>query len=118
MPVLSPILLLLANCSLGGQAVAPPQLDTARVPDVAALGAKIQEIFKTGKLTGYPRVSPARPAPVNAVADWVICLRSDADNDPRIYALLIQNNEIVDYRLALAIDGCEREQYGPLPLAK
>lgn len=117
MPLLSPVLLL-AGCSLSGEVVAPVPLDAPRAPDVAPLAGKIQDTFKAVKLTGYPRVSQFHPAPVSAMGDWLICLRSDVDSDSRVYALVIQNNEIVDYRLALIVDGCEHERYDPLPLAK
>jgi hypothetical protein len=107
--------LILAGCSLGADPGPLAQLDSATVPDTAQLAAKIQSTFQSVKLTGYPRVSQVRRAPVSALGDWMVCLRSDADNDPRIYALLIQNNAIVDYRLALAIDGCASERFAPLP---
>ncbi|HEY6256529.1 MAG TPA: hypothetical protein VIY51_12125 [Xanthobacteraceae bacterium] len=111
--------LVLAGCGRGADPapLAQAQLDTVRIPDISALAGKIQETFKTVKLTGYPRVSPVRQAPVSAFGDWLVCLRSDADNDARVYALLIANNDIVDYRLALIIDGCERERFAPLPAA-
>jgi hypothetical protein len=107
--------LILAGCSLGTDPGPLAQLDSATVPDTAELAAKIQSTFQSVKLTGYPRVSQIRRAPVSALGDWMVCLRSDADNDPRVYALLIQNNAIVDYRLALAIDGCANERFAPLP---
>jgi hypothetical protein len=107
--------LMLAGCSLGADPGPLAQLDSAAVPDTAALAAKIQGTFQNVKLTGSPRVSQVRRAPVSALGDWEVCLRSDAENDPRVYALLIQNNAIVDYRLALAIDGCARERFEPLP---
>jgi hypothetical protein len=107
--------LILAGCSLGADPAPLAQPDTVNVPNVAALAPRIQGTFKDVKLTGYPRVSPVHKASVSALGDWIVCLRSDADSDPRIYALLIQNNEIVDYRLALIIDGCAKERYEPLP---
>jgi hypothetical protein len=107
--------LILAGCSLGADPVPLTQLDAVIVPDVAALAAKIQGTFKSLKFTGYPRVSPVRKAPVSALGDWIVCLMSDVESDPRIYALLVQNNEIVDYRLALMIDGCANERFAPLP---
>jgi hypothetical protein len=107
--------LLLAGCALGADPGPLTQPDTVNVPDMAALAPKIQSTFTAVKLTGYPRVSPVRKAPVSALGDWIVCLRSDAESDSRIYALLIQNNEIVDYRLALMIDGCAGERFGPLP---
>jgi hypothetical protein len=107
--------LLLAGCSLGADPAPMVQLDTLSVPSMAALAAKIQGTFGTVKLTGNPRVSPVRRAPVSALGDWIVCLRSDAESDPRVYALIIQNNEIVDYRLALTIDGCADVRFEPLP---
>jgi hypothetical protein len=110
--------LFLAGCSLGADPAALAQLDAPGVPNVVALSGKIQDTFKAVKLTGYPRVSPVRKAPVSALGDWIVCLRSDVESDPRIYALLIQNNDIVDYRLALVIDGCANERFEPLPTPK
>jgi hypothetical protein len=107
--------LILAGCSLGADPAPITQLDAVNVPDVAALAAKIQGTFTSVKLTGYPRVSPVRQAPVSALGDWIVCLMSDVESDPRIYALLIRNNDIVDYRLALMIDGCANERFAPLP---
>jgi hypothetical protein len=107
--------LILAGCSFGADPGPMARLDTVNVPDMAALAAKIQDTFRIVKLTGYPRVSPVRKAPVSAFGDWIVCLRSDAESDPRVYALLIQNNDIVDYRLALIIDGCAHERFAPVP---
>jgi hypothetical protein len=107
--------LILAGCSLGPDPGPLAQLDSVNVPNTAALAGKIQTTFQTVKLTGYPRVSQVRRAPVSAMGDWMICLRSDAESDPRVYALIIQNNDIADYRLALIIDGCASETFAPLP---
>jgi hypothetical protein len=105
----------LAGCSLGADPSPMAQLDTVTVPNIEALAGKIEDTFKTVKLMGYPRVSPVRKAPVTALGDWIVCLRSDAEGDARTYALIIENNEIVDYRLALSIDGCAGEVFAPLP---
>jgi hypothetical protein len=109
--------LILAGCALGADPAPLAQLVSADVPDIAVLAPRIQETFKAVKLAGYPRVSPVRKAPVSALGDWIVCLTSDADSD-RVYALLIQNNAIVDYRLALLIDGCASERFEPLPSPK
>jgi hypothetical protein len=106
--------LILAGCALGADPAPLAQLVSADVPDIAVLAPRIQETFKAVKLAGYPRVSPVRKAPVSALGDWIVCLTSDADSD-RVYALLIQNNQIVDYRLALIIDECTNERFEPLP---
>jgi hypothetical protein len=109
--------LLLAGCSLGADPgpLALAQMDSVGGPDMVALAGRIQATFHSVKLTGYPRVSQLRRAPVSALGDWMVCLRSDAESDPRAYALLIQNGDIVDYRLALPIDSCDNERFGPLP---
>jgi hypothetical protein len=107
--------LFLAGCSLGADPAPMAELDTVTVPNIVALAPKIQSTFGTVKLTGGPRVSPVRKAPVSALGDWLVCLRSDAESDPRIYALIIQGNEIIDYRLALGVDGCANQTYEPLP---
>ncbi len=114
---LSPVCagLILAGCSLGAEPPAPPGLEAANAPSISALAGKIQDAFRSVKLVGYPRVSPLRRAPVTALADWMVCLRSDAESDSRVYALLIQRNGVVDYRLALMIDECANERFEPLP---
>jgi hypothetical protein len=108
--------LVVAGCSLGADPAPMAQLDTVSVPNIEALATKIQGTFKAVKLTGNPRVSPVHKAPVNALGDWIVCLRSDAESDRSVYTLIIQNNEIVDYRLALIIDGCANERFAPLPV--
>jgi hypothetical protein len=122
MPAMRPIFLLagliLGGCSLGAggaDPATPPRLEAANPPDISRLSSKIQDVFRSAKLSGYPRISPAHEAPVTALADWVVCLRSDAENDPRTYALLISGSEVVDYRLALTIDQCANQRFGPLP---
>ena len=118
MPAMRPLFVLagiiLAGCSTGAD---PPGLETASPPDISRLAAKIQDVFKTAKLSGSPLVSPPHPAPVNALGDWVVCLRSDAESDPRIYALLIAANDVADYRLALMVDQCANQRFEPLPAA-
>jgi hypothetical protein len=107
--------LLLAGCSLGADPGPLAQVDSVNAPNMVALASKIQTTFQAVKLIGYPRVSQLRRAPVSALGDWMVCLGSDAESDSRVYALLIQNNEIVDYRLALTIDGCAGERFEALP---
>jgi hypothetical protein len=108
--------LALAGCTFAADPAAPPILEAASGPSLAALAPKIQATFSSAKLTGAPRVSMLRKAPVTALADWIVCLRSDSLVDSRIYALLIRDNDIVEYRLALLIDECANERFEPLPM--
>jgi hypothetical protein len=84
----------------------PPNLEVVTRAAVAA--------FAKLKLPGSPEMSPLRPAHPSSLADWMFCLRSDADDIPRFYALFVRNNDIVNYRLAVQIDGCARERFEPV----
>src|SRR5690242_14115063 len=106
---------MLAGCSLGADPLTPPPLGAGSPPDLASLAPKIRVTFSTAKLTGTPRVSRPRSAPVSALGDWIVCLRGDEDS--RVYAVIISGSEVVDSRLALMIDGCARESFVPLPNA-
>ena len=110
--------MVLAGCSTGADPRMPARLEAATPPDISRLAAKIQDIFKATKLSGYPRISPAHRASVTALADWVVCLRGDAESDPRVYALLISDNDVADYRLALMVDQCANQGFEPLPPIK
>ena len=65
------------------------------------------------KLTGKPEVSELRRAMVSAPADWLVCLRS---NVPPFqpYALFLNGNQLVHFRLAVLYDDCAREMYMPV----
>jgi hypothetical protein len=115
---LIPMAAILAACSVGPfNSPSLQGVDVAEVPNLAVMSDKVQDVFKSVKLTGYARVSRVRQAPVTAPADWMVCLRSDMESDPHIYALFLQRNEVVDYRLALLVDQCAGETYAPLPPA-
>jgi hypothetical protein len=100
----------LASCSTfdGGSArfPLPPDPPNMAVVSKAAIG-----VFATLKLPGSPELTALRPAHPSTLADWMMCLRSDADDIPREYALFVRNNAIVNYRLAVQLDGCAREKF-------
>jgi len=112
-PFFALVVLMLAGCSLGADRL---PLGVAQPPDLSRLAGKIQDTFKAAKLSGSPRVSRPRRAPVTAFGDWMVCLRSDGE-DARVYALIISGNDIIDYRLALMVDECANESFAPLPAA-
>jgi hypothetical protein len=111
-------LLLVAAVAVAGCAVSdlgaplsplPPNPPAPEVVTKAAIA-----VFTKLKLPGSPELSRLGPALPSSLADWVICMRSDADDVPRDYALFVRHNDIIHYRLAVQIDGCARETFEPM----
>ena len=44
----------------------------------------------------------------------MFCLRSDADDIPRDYAVFMHKGALHSYRLAVQIDGCAQEKFEPV----
>jgi hypothetical protein len=99
-----------AGCTAGGigslQSPLPPN-----PPDIAVVTKAAVEIFTKLKLPGGAEMSRLRPAHPSSLADWMFCLRSDADDLPRNYALFVRDDKISNYRLAVQIDECGREAF-------
>src|SRR5262245_59541161 len=106
------LVLVVAGCTLGDYGPLHPPLPS-NPPDLDRVSKAAIGIFTKLKLPGSPEMSRLRPAHVSSPADWMFCLRSDADDIPRNYALFVRNNDIVDYRLAVQIDACAAEQFDP-----
>jgi hypothetical protein len=87
----------------------PPNPPNLEIVSKAAIG-----VFAKLKLPGSPELSALRPALPSSLADWIVCMRSDADDIPRDYALFVRDNHIVHYRLAVQIDACARETFSPV----
>ena len=75
---------------------------------------EVAAVFAALKLPGSPELSRLRPAHPSTLADWMFCLRSDADDIPRNYALFMRKGAPISYRLAVQIDGCAREKFEPV----
>ena len=102
-----------AGCSMGD--IGSPQSPLSpNPPDLAAMTKAAMGIFVNLKLPGSPEISALRPAHPSSLADWMFCMRSDADDIPRDYALFVRNAQIVIYRLAVQIDACALETYAPV----
>ena len=110
------VVLLAAACA--GCALGDPGLSRSALPpippDMAVVTKAALGIFTTLKLPGGAEMSPLRPAHPSSLADWMFCLRSDADDIPRDYALFVRDNAISSYRLAVQLDGCMRETFEPV----
>jgi len=59
-------------------------------------------------------MSQLRPAVASSLADWMFCLRSDADDIPRNYALFVRDKR--DHQLPPRRPGrhLRRERYEPV----
>ena len=64
-------------------------------PDMQVVNSEAVRIFAVLKLPGSPELSRLRPAHPNTLAEWMFCLRSDADDLPRNYALFLRNNALL-----------------------
>jgi hypothetical protein len=107
----------LAGCSLAIEAPLPPASNVVEFPDPAPLAQKLGRVVKDAQFVGPIETSPIRKAPITVLADWMLCLRgSVAAGEPQVYAVFFENNEIVNYRLAILIDGCASERFEPLLL--
>lgn len=106
-----------AGCSIGDVSPALPPLPP-NPPDMEVVNKMATAVFAGLKLPGNPEMSRLRPAHPSTLADWMFCLRSDADDIPRDYAMFISKAVLVNYRLAVVVDGCAQEKFegvGPRP---
>jgi hypothetical protein len=71
-------------------------------------------LFPGGVTLGEMEISPLRDDEHVPEASWSACLRTDKKGKPRMFAVFFRNEEIPHVREALAVDGCERETFGPL----
>ena len=66
---------------------------------------------------GELEISGIRPVDHLKGPAWLTCLRRDADGHPQHYAIFIQNDKILDFRVAVVIDQCHKEAYTPFEIA-
>jgi hypothetical protein len=64
---------------------------------------------------GDLEISGVRPVQHLKGPAWLTCVRVDPGGNPQQYAVFIQNNSILDGRVAIAIDQCHKQAYSPLP---
>jgi hypothetical protein len=109
-------ILVLAGPILGACAAAPLTEAPGPQPDYRKIVLqKLPGLLPPSVNRGVVEVSPLRPAPLNAPAQWIACLLIDArGKEPKRYALFLNDHDIVDSRLAVVIDQCENAPYTPL----
>src|SRR5439155_25299574 len=88
-----------AGCSVGE--FGSPQLPLPpSPPDMAVITKAAAGIVTALKLPGSPEISAPRRAHPSSLADWMVCIRTDADDIPRDYALFVRNDPGVYLPLA------------------
>jgi hypothetical protein len=95
---------------------------TKYVPPSAPSPAKALEGARTAaeeeKLVGLIERSEVREAdPPLGPGRYVLCLRG-ANNARRTYAVFFDNDEYKGSRMSVILDGCEKQAFTPMPLAK
>jgi hypothetical protein len=107
-------------CCVTLAACSPQLLPSENPPEAKSPPPSQQIIERTAldfirgiKLPGKPEVSQLRRAMISAPADWVICVRSNAP-PYQPYAIFMNGNTVVHYRLAVVYDDCAHEIYVPV----
>ena len=108
------VALLLAGCSLSEVALAP-QHDTAGPPPNyrKLIATGLAGIAGADKRAHAMQISRARRVDSLKGPAWLVCLRANADTKPLDYAILIQEERIVDSRTAARTDQCQDQTYEP-----
>jgi hypothetical protein len=112
--ILALIAIAAAGCSISDLSPALPPLPP-NPPEMQEVNREATAIFAVLKLPGSPQMSRLRPANASSLADWMFCLRSDADDIPRNYALFMRKGTPTSFRLAVQVDACAQEKFQPVP---
>ena len=106
--------LMLAGCSLSEVALSPHNDVAGPAPNYRKLiTANLVSIVGEGKRAQGLRISGLRRIDSLKGPAWLVCLRADADAKPLDYAILIQEERIVDSRTAARTDQCQDQTYEP-----
>ncbi len=108
--LLSVMALALAGCAL--ETALPPADDLSREPDYRAIvGNTIGSIVGDTSKAGVMEISGPRRVDAFKGPAWLVCLKSNIYALPRYYAAFIQNERVVESRLAVVLDQCEGQPY-------
>ena len=108
------VALLLAGCSLSEVALSPQQDTAGPTPNYRKLIAtSLVAIVGDHKRAHEMRISGVRRVDSLMGPAWLVCLRADAETKPLDYAILIQEERIVDSRTAARTDQCQEQIYEP-----
>jgi hypothetical protein len=102
--------LVLSGCALETALV--PADSLSREPDYRAILAQsIGSIVGDTGTIGSIEISGARRAEAFKGPSWLVCLKSSAYAQPKYHAAYIQNDRVIESRLAVMLDQCEQQPY-------
>jgi len=105
--------LALTGCALE-TALPPGGDDLTREPNYRAVVANnIETIVGDPRKIGGTEISAVRRTDFVKGPAWLVCMRSNVYQQPMYYAAFIQNEKLVDSRLAVTLDQCEAQAYTP-----
>src|SRR5919204_5850804 len=91
----------------------PPAADLSQPNYHRIVAENINKIFPNPP-PGDLEISSLRPVDHIKGPAWLTCLRVDPGGNPQQYAIFIQNDSVIDWRVAVVIDQCHKEVYSPL----
>jgi hypothetical protein len=106
--------MLVAGCSLGDTVLLPSERVAGPPPLYRKLIAGgLAGIVGDPKRVGPLQISGLRQVDSYKGPAWLVCLRAAPDGRPLDHAVFIQNEKIVDSRLAVRTDRCDEQAFEP-----
>src|SRR5262245_52809718 len=106
----------LTGCSLGEVASPPLAPEVAYLPEPPyrkLVAGGIVSILGDPSRAAPMQISGLRRVDTVKGPSWLACLRANANTQPRSYAVFIQDERIVESRIAVMIDRCDEQVYQP-----
>ncbi len=107
------IALSLAGCSILDVASHPSAEQAAQAAPAyrRIIAIRIKEILGDPTRAGVMQISGVRRVEYLRGTSWLVCLKASAFLQPRYYAIFLQGDNVVESRLAVIVDGCDRQPY-------
>jgi hypothetical protein len=90
---------------------APPASDLPQTNFRRVIADNINTMFPNQQSLGDLEISGARLVDHLQGPAWLACLKVDAGGNPQHYAIFVQGDKILDWRIGIVIDQCHRQTY-------
>jgi hypothetical protein len=109
----------LGGCSAGNMAQV---WSGGPIPDLSQ--PNYQRIITDNIRTIFPKENPPGELEISGVRmvdhlkgpAWITCLKIDARGKAQYYAIFIQDGKVIDARMSVMVDRCQKESYEPFEL--